>query len=66
MELIGTWIMVGCVTAILGIARGRHFLHWLLIGLALPCVGIVIVLSLPPLRAAPVRDRGGQSFPFGR
>lgn len=56
MEII-IWLVFGVICAVIANGRGRSAAAWFFIGLLLTCVGLIILLVLPDLKAEQERQR---------
>ena len=54
---IGSKAIFGVICAVIAQNRGRNATGWFFIGLALDCIGMVLVLALPDLKIEEERDR---------
>lgn len=50
------WIVSGLLVGYLASQRGRHPVGWFFIGVAAPCIGLILVLVLPDLKKAQEDD----------
>lgn len=51
------WAVAGLLVGYLASQRGRHPVGWFFIGVAAPCIGLILVLVLPDLKKAKEEDQ---------